>query len=189
MTIHDQPEVSSGRSEPAAGAADAGLAPMKEQAAPTNPSTVSNESSLPAGAASETIADEPTPSAPPAHSQDAATGSDEVTPRGDAVERAPEHPGADRGTSAAEVLFADDELAELRARWAAVQAAFVDDPQDCVQKADALLSDLVEQLTTGFANARSRLEQHWARGEDTSTEDLRMALMHYRAFFDRLLAV
>ena len=69
------------------------------------------------------------------------------------------------------------------------QAAFVDDPKDCVQKADVLVSDLVDQLTTGFAGARSRLEEHWARGEQASTEDLRMALVHYREFFERLLAV
>ena len=72
-----------------------------------------------------------------------------------------------------EVLFAGDDLADLRARWAGVQAAFVDDPKDCVQKADALVSDLVEQLTTGFAQARSRLEDQWSRGEEASTEDLR----------------
>ena len=35
-------------------------------------------------------------------------------------------------------LFADDELAGLRARWDNVQAGFVDDPQQCVQKADGL---------------------------------------------------
>jgi hypothetical protein len=72
-----------------------------------------------------------------------------------------------------------------------VQTAFVDDPKDCVQKADALVSDLVEQLTTGFgfAQARSHLEEQWSRGEEASTEDLRMALMHYRKFFERLLAV
>jgi hypothetical protein len=29
----------------------------------------------------------------------------------------------------------------------------------------------------------------WSRGEDASTEDLRLALMHYREFFERLLAV
>jgi hypothetical protein len=75
------------------------------------------------------------------------------------------------------------------ARWAGVQAAFVDDPKDCVQKADVLVSDLVEQLTDGFAQARSRLEEQWARGEHPSTEDLRVALMHYREFFERLLAV
>ena len=70
-----------------------------------------------------------------------------------------------------------------------VQAAFVDDPKDCVQQADLLVSDVVEQFTTGFAQARSRLEEQWSRGQEASTEDLRMALMHYREFFDRLLAV
>lgn len=88
-----------------------------------------------------------------------------------------------------EILFGDDQLAELRTRWAGVQSAFVDDPKECVQKADDLVSDLVEQLTTGFAQARSHLEEQWARGEDASTEDLRVALMHYREFFERLLAV
>jgi hypothetical protein len=92
-------------------------------------------------------------------------------------------------SSADEVLFAADDLADLRARWAGVQAAFVDDPKDCVQKADVLVSDLVEQLTTGFAQARSHLEEQWSRGEEASTEDLRLALMHYREFFERLLAV
>jgi len=95
----------------------------------------------------------------------------------------------ERESSTEEVLFADDELEELRGRWTAVQAAFVDDPKECVQKADVLVSDLVEQLTTGFAGARSRLEEQWARGEQASTEDLRVALMHYREFFERLLVV
>ncbi len=95
----------------------------------------------------------------------------------------------ERESSTNDLLFADDYLAELCARWAAVQAAFVDDPKDCVQKVDVLVSDLVDQLTTGFTNARSRLEEQWGRGEEASTEDLRVALMHYREFFERLLAV
>ena len=92
-------------------------------------------------------------------------------------------------TSTSETLFAGDDAADLRARWAGVQAAFVDDPKECVQKADHLVSDVVEQLTTGFAEARSRLEEQWSLGEEASTEDLRVALMHYREFFDRLLTV
>jgi hypothetical protein len=86
-------------------------------------------------------------------------------------------------------LFADDHLAGLRARWDNVQAGFVDDPRECVQKADSLVSDVVEQLTSSFTQARSRLEEQWARGEDASTEDLRVALKRYREFFQRLLAV
>jgi hypothetical protein len=65
----------------------------------------------------------------------------------------------------------------------------VDNPKECVEKADHLVSDVVEQLTTGFAQMRSRLEEQWSHGHEASTEDLRVALMHYREFFDRLLAV
>jgi len=86
-------------------------------------------------------------------------------------------------------LFANDELAELRARWASVQATFVDDPRECVHEADGLVSNVVDQLTTGFAQARSRLEERWTRGEEASTEDLRVALRKYREFFERLLEV
>jgi hypothetical protein len=105
----------------------------------------------------------------------------------DAAEAEP--PRVDHESSTAETLFAGDDIADLRARWAGVQAAFVDNPKECVQKADHLVSDVVEQLTAGFARARSRLEEQWSRGQEASTEDLRMALMHYREFFDRLLSV
>jgi hypothetical protein len=91
--------------------------------------------------------------------------------------------------SAEPSLFADDDLAELRARWNEVQAGFVDDPRACVQKADGLVSDVVTRLTSGFTEARSRLEHQWGRGEEASTEDLRVALTRYREFFERLLAV
>ena len=39
------------------------------------------------------------------------------------------------------------------------------------------------------SRARSRLEAQWARGQDASTEELRLALRRYREFFQRLLAV
>lgn len=97
-----------------------------------------------------------------------------------------EHVGAE-GSS--EDLFAAHDVDDLRSRWNAVQAAFVDDPRDCVQQADGLVGDVVQQLTSSFSQARSRLEEQWARGEEASTEDLRVALKRYREFFDRLLSV
>jgi len=87
-----------------------------------------------------------------------------------------------------ELLFAAD-TSGLRSRWDDIQAVFVDDPADCVQKADTLVAEVVDQLTAAFAEARSRLEGQWARGEQVSTEDLRLALQRYREFFQRLLAV
>jgi hypothetical protein len=97
-------------------------------------------------------------------------------------------PNAEGQPSADELLFATD-TSGLRSRWADIQAVFVDDPADCVEKADALVAEVVEQLTAAFAEARSRLEGQWARGEQASTEDLRLALQRYREFFERLLAV
>jgi len=98
-------------------------------------------------------------------------------------------PGQSAQPSSGTGLFAENHLSELRARWNDVQASFVDDPRECVQKADHLVSSAVEQLTANFAQTRSRLEEQWQRGQEASTEDLRVALKSYRDFFDRLLAV
>ena len=87
-----------------------------------------------------------------------------------------------------ENLFATDPSG-LRSRWDDIQAAFVDDPPGCVQMADGLVEEVIEQLTSRFADARAQLEAQWARGEIASTEDLRVALTRYREFFQRLLAV
>jgi hypothetical protein len=130
----------------------------------------------------------------PATDDESTAVAPEPAPVTDTSAPSAEDPGAEPSraeheSSAAGALFAGDDLAELRERWAGVQAAFVDDPKECVQKADGLVSDLVDQLTSGFAETRSHLEEQWHRGEEASTEDLRLALMHYREFFERLLAV
>ncbi|MEV0670463.1 hypothetical protein [Mycobacterium sp. NPDC050441] len=117
----------------------------------------------------------------------------------------PEFHGADRAQRAHEadseaaeaetlsddnaLLFADEHRSGLHSRWDDVQAVFVDDPKECVQKADNLVAEVVEQLTASFADTRSRLEAQWSRGEEASTEDLRVALTRYRDFFQRLLSV
>jgi hypothetical protein len=86
-------------------------------------------------------------------------------------------------------LFSTADVGDLRQRWSSVQTGFVDEPRWAVQEADKLVATVVERLTEGFANERSSLEKQWDRGEDVSTEDLRLALQRYRAFFDRLLNV
>jgi hypothetical protein len=45
----------------------------------------------------------------------------------------------------------------------------------------------MQRLAEGFANERSALEKQWDRGDNVSTEDLRLALQRYRSFFDRVL--
>jgi len=107
----------------------------------------------------------------------------------DAVEQPHARVNESSDDSAHGSLFAEADLTGLRARWTDVQAGFVDDPRKCVQMADGLVADVVQQLTNGFSHARSDLEEQWARGEDVSTEDLRQALKRYRQFFERMLAV
>ena len=57
-----------------------------------------------------------------------------------------------------------------------------------MQRADQLVAELMQSLASSFAETRTGLEQQWDRGDDVSTEDLRLALTRYRSFFQRLLA-
>jgi hypothetical protein len=84
-------------------------------------------------------------------------------------------------------LFSPEEAKQLRTRWESVQASFVDEPRSAVEQADGLVRTVMERLTDGFADQRERLEREWGERDQVSTEDLRMALRHYRTFFDRLL--
>jgi len=86
-------------------------------------------------------------------------------------------------------LFDQKRSQQLRDRWHTLQGKFVDDPRDTVAEADALVSEVLEELEAAFSGARADLERQWSRGDDVSTEDLRRSLQRYRAFFDRLLSV
>ena len=87
-----------------------------------------------------------------------------------------------------EPLLAQDRIQHYRERWNELQPRFVDEPRETVGEADALVAELMQDLASSFNDARSSLEEQWSRGEDVSTEDLRVALQRYRSFFERLLA-
>jgi hypothetical protein len=86
-------------------------------------------------------------------------------------------------------LFPDDQLKDLQARWDDIQTGFVDEPRSAVEHADSLVASTMQQLAEAFAKERSKLEQQWDRGDNISTEDLRMAFQRYRSFFRRLLSL
>jgi len=92
--------------------------------------------------------------------------------------------------------------------WRRLQAKFVDDPPTAVTEADILMTELmtargypttdfekrVEDLSVAHGNviqhyreAHIIADRHTRRA--ASTEDLRQALVHYRALFDDLLEV
>jgi hypothetical protein len=86
-------------------------------------------------------------------------------------------------------LFSPEEAKDFRARWDAVQVSFVDDPRLVVEQADSLVAVTMQRLAEMFAAERAKLEGQWDRGDNVSTEDLRLALRRYRSFFGRLLSV
>ena len=91
--------------------------------------------------------------------------------------------------------------------WAAVQARFVDGPAGAVTEADQLLGDLMATLGYPVGDFETRaadisvdhplVVQNYRAGHDiaarhlqghSSTEDLRRAMIHYRALFDDLVS-
>jgi hypothetical protein len=74
-------------------------------------------------------------------------------------------------------LFSEGDAKDFRARWESLQVSFVDEPRRAVEQADSLVAEAIKRLA------------EWDRGDNVSTEDLRVALQHYRAFFGRLLSV
>lgn len=97
----------------------------------------------------------------------------------------PSHEGAEPTAT----LLPENESGELRRQWDAIQTGFVDEPRRAVEQADELVAGAMKRLAEVFAAERGQLESQWDRGDDVSTEDLRIALQRYRAFFGRLLSI
>lgn len=98
------------------------------------------------------------------------------------------------------------ERREFSARWEQVQARFVDDPARAVSFADALIGEVMHARgypVTDFDQRASDISvdhpvvvDHYRKAHgvalrhsrgDASTEDLRQAMIHYRALFDNLV--
>jgi hypothetical protein len=86
-------------------------------------------------------------------------------------------------------LFPDTDAVDFRRQWTDVQTSFVDEPRRAVEQADELVAGVMKRLAETFARERANLEHQWDRGEDVTTEDLRLVMQRYRSFFDRLLSI
>jgi hypothetical protein len=93
----------------------------------------------------------------------------------------------DTNAESSAALLNREESEHFRTRWNEIQGKFVDEPRSAVQQADALVSEVIEQITQMFTKEHSLLEGQWNQGNDVSTEDLRKALKRYRSFFNRLV--
>jgi hypothetical protein len=102
--------------------------------------------------------------------------------------RAPVEQEAEAAADGDGTLLSTELSSEFQVRWERIQTQFDDQPRGAVEDADQLVATVMQKLAEGFAGERERLEAQWGRGEDISTEDLRMALRRYRSFFQRLLS-
>src|SRR5262245_3567260 len=86
-------------------------------------------------------------------------------------------------------LLAKNAEADFRTQWDNIQTSFVDEPRKAVEQADSLVAQVMQHIARTFSDERKNLEAQWSRGDNVSTEDLRIALQRYRTFFSRLLSV
>ncbi|KOV61491.1 hypothetical protein [Streptomyces sp. MMG1121] len=120
-----------------------------------------------------------------------ATYPGEATPVSEGEAAPPEEPPPtaedDRSEEQEQSLIDPEDARSYRERWEEIQAAFVDDPKDTVRSADALVAEVIKSLAETFAAHKRDIEDQWSRGEEVETEGLRVAVRHYRTFFNQLL--
>ena len=87
-------------------------------------------------------------------------------------------------------LWLDGSMMEdLQSNWNSIQVEFVDEPRASVEQAKALVAEATGRITRALSEKQAALDGAWTGREDTSTEDLRVALQHYRSFFNHLLSL
>jgi hypothetical protein len=69
--------------------------------------------------------------------------------------------------------------------WNEIQAMFVDDPRASVERAASLVNDQAEALIQSVRERQRSMQSAW-QTDDAGTEELRVALQHYRTFWNSL---
>ena len=97
----------------------------------------------------------------------------------------PEEPNIKNGTNSG--LMDGEERERFQARWNEIQAKFVDEPRASVSDADALVTEVIQQISKRLTDEVQSLERQWSQGDGVSTEDLRQVLQHYRSVLKNLV--
>ncbi|MFF3242013.1 hypothetical protein [Micromonospora sp. NPDC002931] len=74
----------------------------------------------------------------------------------------------------------------FRDRWRDVQLRFVDDPRAAAGEAQSLVDEAIQALASALSAQKNKLGG-WQEAGSADTEQLRMAVRHYRDFLDRVL--
>ncbi len=113
---------------------------------------------------------------------------DERTEKPSPEARAEHADVAGQDSDGRERLVSRQQAESYASRWDAVKGDFVDEPRQAVRNADVLVGELLDELQALFRDQRQDIERG-LDADETSTEDLRLALRRYRSFFDRLLSI
>jgi hypothetical protein len=124
------------------------------------------------------------------------SGYPDFTPDGDDGEAEPEMADGSPGSpSLVPVAFTVPEsvteanvagnTASAVGPWNEIQAMFVDDPRASIDRAAGLVDNRVEVLIQSVRERQRSIQSVW-QAEDPGTEELRIALQHYRTFWNSL---
>ncbi|MEV0386752.1 hypothetical protein [Nonomuraea sp. NPDC050643] len=112
-----------------------------------------------------------------------ATPSDQVV--FDQTDQPP--PASVPASPAPAVSLLGSDPADVQDRWRDLQACFVDDPRDAVQRADSLLEEMAASVHQALESRIRELQDLWKDTGHHDTEQLRLALRSYRDVMHRLL--
>ncbi|MEV1172111.1 hypothetical protein [Nonomuraea sp. NPDC049784] len=116
----------------------------------------------------------------------AATGGDMLADQEQepvASDEAPAHAAPE------DVVLFDQDPDQVQARWRDLQTSFVDDPGEAVRRADGLVGEVVESLTSSLTSRTDTLRARWKDADASDTEQLRLALRDYRSVLESLLTL
>jgi hypothetical protein len=93
---------------------------------------------------------------------------------------------ADAPAAGTPALLGSLDTGAIRNRFLDIQAGFIDEPRQAVEEAGRFVDDLLRQVADSLQQQRGQLA---GVTDESSTEDLRLALRAYRQFVDRLLGL
>lgn len=82
-------------------------------------------------------------------------------------------------------LFTTSDVQRYQSEWRTVQAGFVDDPEAAVRDADKLVEEVMDTVASKLKEQRATLTTG-DNPDGQRTEQLRIALRHYRTLFQQL---
>jgi len=85
-------------------------------------------------------------------------------------------------------FWATDQVEQYRSQWRDLQSTFVEDPKQAMGTAASLIDEAVASLTNTVKAQKQALDG-WQVTRSEDTEVMRVALLRYRDFLNRLLGL